>query len=405
MVSSQILEHVWGYNDNYYFATFPFIRMFFTGGHLAVSIFFVISGYVLAAKPLALIQSGDTAKMAENVGSALFRRWIRLFLPVAGVTFLWMSSWHLLNFAPSIPMAPQPTYFGEVWKWWLDFKAYSFVFSPFQFNAYSFHAWSIPMEFRGSIVVYTTLLAIAGLDTSARLRVQCALMFYFMYLVDGWFCAMFICGMFLCDIETLHVKKELPSFYAHILTQPKKFYYFLLIAGIYLGGAPASSAEVAVLRKSPGWYYLSFLTPEACQNPGWFFRFWGATFIMIVIPRLSWLHSFFETRFCQYLGRISYALYLVHGPILWSFGDRVYAAVGLIRWGHETIIPKWMNYFPLPEWGIYGIEVNWLMAQMLLFPLTIYIAEIFTRLVDEPSVKLAQWLFKKHVEPKRESVV
>ncbi|KJY01606.1 acyltransferase like protein [Zymoseptoria brevis] len=405
MEEHQVLENAFGHQGRYYFGAFPFVRIFFTGGHIAVGLFYLISGYVLAAKPLNFIHSRDMAKFAENVGSALFRRWIRLFLPVFGLTFIWMTSWHLLNFLPTGDMVPEPTYLAELSKWFKDQKGFSYFWAGIALSYYSFHAWSIPYEFRGSVVVYTVLVAVAGLGTSARLRVQCVLIFYFLFLLDGWGSALFVCGMLLADMEMLHARNELPKFYARVLTQPKKTYYFLLLAGMYLGGAPAATDKLADFKASPGWYYLSFLVPGACSDPGWFFRFWGGTFIMLAIPRLPWLRSFFETRFCQYLGRISFGLYLVHGPVLWSVGDRVYASIGLQRWGQDKTIPQWINCFPLPRWGIFGIETNFLLAQLFLFPLTIYLAEIFTRLVDEPSVQFAQWLFRKHVEPKRDSVL
>src|SRR5450432_2074326 len=89
-----ILENAFGYNGHYYFACLPAVRTFFTGGHFAVSVFFVISGYVLSAKPLMLIHAGEHIKLADNLASALFRRWLRLFIPVICTTFLYMTSWH-----------------------------------------------------------------------------------------------------------------------------------------------------------------------------------------------------------------------------------------------------------------------------------------------------------------------
>ena len=221
LLQATTLENVWGYGGRYHFATFPFVRTFFTGGHLAVSVFFVISGYVLSAKPLSLIQSRETVNLADNLGSALFRRWLRLFIPVCVLTFIWMSSWHLFGIRSSGPMGPERTYLDEVWKWYCDFKNYSFIFNDTYFNAYSFHAWSIPLEFRGSIVIYTTLIAVARCSTLNRLKIECALLVYFMYVVDGWYCALFVMGMLLCDMDLLASRRELPPFFKRIQTQPR----------------------------------------------------------------------------------------------------------------------------------------------------------------------------------------
>ena len=56
IIANDLMETSFGYNDQYYFAALPGIRLFFTGGHIAVSIFFFISGHVLSVKPLALIE-------------------------------------------------------------------------------------------------------------------------------------------------------------------------------------------------------------------------------------------------------------------------------------------------------------------------------------------------------------
>jgi peptidoglycan/LPS O-acetylase OafA/YrhL len=62
-----LIEIALGFGDNWFFAAMPVARTFFTGGHFAVSVFFVISGYVLSAKTLALIYAGDNAKLGDNL--------------------------------------------------------------------------------------------------------------------------------------------------------------------------------------------------------------------------------------------------------------------------------------------------------------------------------------------------
>jgi peptidoglycan/LPS O-acetylase OafA/YrhL len=96
-LASGIFESPWGYNDKWFFCAMPGVRTFFSGGHFAVSVFFVISGYVLSAKPLALIQSGDLDRLGDNLSSALFRRWLRLHLPLIAISFLYITSWHVFG--------------------------------------------------------------------------------------------------------------------------------------------------------------------------------------------------------------------------------------------------------------------------------------------------------------------
>jgi peptidoglycan/LPS O-acetylase OafA/YrhL len=389
-----IFENGFGYEKNYNFCTLPGIRTFFTGGHFAVTVFFVISGYVLSAKPLSLIHAGEQEKLADNLGSALFRRWLRLHIPVICTTLLYAISFHLLHYQAT--PAPQGSLKDEIWMWYVEFKNFTFVFRSGgePWFHYNFHVWSIPVEFRGSIVIYTTLLAFSKCRRNARLLLECALIFYFIYIADGWFCGLFMAGMLICDLDLLAANNQLPSGFA--LLEPYKdiIFYSMFFISMYLGGVPSHSLEVHDLRKSPGWVWLSYLKPQAMFDYKWFYLFFASSFMVACIPRIAWLRSFFETRFCLYMGRISFAFYLLHGPILWSIGDRVYAAVGFPLLEHQTRPTGWIRLFPLPAWGPLGLEVRFLLPQLIMLPLTLWAAELGTRLFDEPSVKFAAWLFR-----------
>jgi len=398
-----ILENAFGWDGKYYLVCIPGLRILFSGGHLAVAVFFVISGYVLCAKPLSLIQAGEQIKLADNLASALFRRWLRLYIPVAGSTFLWMTSWHLFNIRSSNPIAqaPESSWRAEIWKWYCDFKNYSFVFQGEPWNAYNDHTWSIPMEFRGSLVVFTCMLAFSRCSRNARLWCEVGLIYYFLYIVDGWFCALFVAGMLLCDLDLLADRNELPRAIERLKSCQGWIFYVLFAIALYLGGVPSITNDLDHLRKSPGWYLLSFFKPQAFWDFRWFFRFWAATFVVVSVPRIPWLKSFFETPFCQYLGRVSFAFYLVHGPVLWTLGDRLYAATGRIREGHIGIVPNWINVLQMPGYGPFGLELNYIVPQLMLLAFTLWLAEVITRLFDEPSVRFSQWLYKSVAEPEK----
>ncbi|OJJ51722.1 hypothetical protein ASPZODRAFT_456955 [Penicilliopsis zonata CBS 506.65] len=393
--SEQILENAFGYERRHYFACLPGVRTFFSGGHFAVSVFFVLSGYVLSTKPLSLIHAGEYTKLNDNLASALFRRWLRLHLPIMITTFIYITSWHLFGYR-AVP-DPQGSYRDELWNWYVEFKNFTFVFRTGgePWFTYNFHTWSIPVEFRGSIVIYTALQAFSRCRRNARLAGEVALIVYFLYIADGWFCALFMAGMLLCDLDLLAARDALPPIFSRLQPYRDPIFYTLFGVSLYLGGVPASNFDLTTLRQSPGWYYLSFLKPQAVFDFKWFFLFWAATFLVASIPRLPWLQRFFETRFNQYLGRISYAFYLVHGPLLWTVGDRLYAAVG---WEHEDSAIKlagWFNRLPLPKRGPLGLEISFLLPQLVLLPLTLWMGDIATRLVDEPCVRFTQWLYRK----------
>jgi peptidoglycan/LPS O-acetylase OafA/YrhL len=399
MPADRIFENAYGYDKQYYFACLPGIRTFFSGGHLAVTVFFVISGYALSTKPLALIHAGEYTRLGDNVASALFRRWLRLYIPVICTTFLYMTSWHA--FGIWTDSEHRSNYRDELWNWYCEFKNFSFVFRTggepwFPYNP---HLWSIPVEFKGSIAIYTALLAFSRCARNARLWCEAGLIFYFMYIADGWFGSMFIAGMLLCDLDLLAGNGDLPRFFSRLEPYKDLIFYSLFFIGILLGGVPSHSSDIQVLKASPGWHHLSLLKPQAVFDYKWFYLFWAATFLVASIPRISWLKSFFETRFNQYLGRISFAFYLVHGPVLWTLGDRLYVATGWSRQSHAIGLPSWINIFPMSKAGPLGLELSVLAPHLIILPVTLWLAEIVTKLVDEPSVRFSQWAYGKTLAP------
>ncbi|KAB5530395.1 acyltransferase family-domain-containing protein [Coniochaeta sp. 2T2.1] len=397
--TNAMLERGFGYEGKYAFATFHGVRTFFTGGHFAVTTFFVISGYVLSAKPLSLIQAGDYVKLGDNLASALFRRWLRLYIPLIATTFLYMLTWHLFGFGKLYvsPAKPQSNLWDEIWHWYAEFKNFSFIFNTGgePWFAYNFHTWSIPVEMKGSIIVYTSLQAFSRLTRNARLWAEVALIFYFLYIADGWYGAIFTAGVLLSDLDLLAIRGELPNFLARLERYKVFIYYHLFVIAIYLGGVPSHSADMEELRGTRGWYLLSLLKPQAVFDYKWFYLFWASVFLVASVPRITWLRGFFETRFCQYLGRVSYALYLVHGPLLWVVGDRLYAATGWWKGEHEANLPGWVDAFRLPKTGPLGLEVSFLVPQLVLLPLTFWFAEVATRMFDEPAVRFAQWVYRR----------
>ncbi|PSR92256.1 acyltransferase family-domain-containing protein [Coniella lustricola] len=394
-----IVENGWGYNGNYYLAAFPGIRLFFNGGHFAVATFFVISGYVLSIKPLTLIQAGEQAKLADNLASQLFRRWLRLYIPLIITTGVYMLTWHTFGGLWIDGAEKQGSMRDEVWWWYAELKNFSFLFNTggLPWLSYNLHLWSIPVEMKGSITIFTMLLAFSRLTTRARLGGTVVLLFYFVYIADGLYFALFVMGTLLADLDLLATKNELPRLFKALAPYKDFIYYHLLVVALYLGGVPTATKDINDLGKNRGWYYLSLLKPQAAFDYKWFYLFFAATLLVAATPRISWLRRFFETRFCQYLGHISYALYLVHGPLLFTFGDRVYTAVGWIGSnspGQTEHLAWWMNRFPLPKTGPYGLELAFLLPHIVLIPVNFWCAEAVTRWIDEPAVRFSQWLYR-----------
>jgi peptidoglycan/LPS O-acetylase OafA/YrhL len=394
-----IFESGFGYEGRYFFATLPGIRTFFTGGHMAVAVFYVISGYVLSVKPLSLIHSGEFLKLFDNLSSAFFRRWFRLYIPLMVTTLAYVTSWHLFGYW-NAGCEPKSTFGEELWNWYAEFKNFSFLFKESSvWVSYNTHLWSIPLEMRGSIIVFTACMALSRATTKARLLCQLVLAFYFLFIVDGYYGALFMTGMLQCDLDLLSKKDGyFPRFLRRLEPYKTSIFYLMFFVGMLIAGVPAAQDEIEFLRENPGWYWLSYLKPQAVFNFKWFYLFFAGNMIVACVPRIAWLKSFFESRFCQFLGRISFALYLVHGPIIASIGDRVYYAVGWVRAAddkHEQIA-HWANLFPLPKTGPMGLEIAWIVPNILiLLPLTLWTADFVTRVVDEQAVRFSAWLYRR----------
>lgn len=398
--ASGVLENGYGFNGQYFFACLPFIRIFFSGGHVSVCLFFAISGYVLSIKALGLIHAEDHHNLSRTLASALVRRAPRLYLPVIVVTFVYISFWHAFSVWPEYPIHKE-TYFAEVWNWGRELINLTYIFrdSGIPWLSYHFHVWSIPVEFRGSLVVYACLLAFSTWSSVARLLGTCSLIVYFMYVVNNPSGSVFLMGMLLCDLDMLAMQGKLPDFISKFTPLKSSIANVLFVAGLYLAGVPSSSNDIIDMRNTPGWYCLSFLKPPVQSDAKYFYLFWAALFLLFSIPRIPPIKAFFETRFCQYLGHISYMFYLIHGPVLWTLGDRLYAATGWTRAAHEMNVPSWINTMPLSKAGPLGLDVAFLAPQIVLLPLTFWLAEILTKLVDEPSVRFSQWLYHQALSP------
>ena len=395
---SKWFENSYGYEGEYYFAAMHGIRTFFSGGHFAVATFFVISGYVLSVRPMGLVHSGNQEGLAQSISSGLFRRWIRLFLPTLATTLLWLTSWHAFGWWCR-PFEPQPTYFAELVKWFSEVRLYIYLYKGpkgFPWLYWNLHTWTIPYEFKGSLAIYTVIPALSMSTRKYRLGLTIALIFYFLYMVDGWYLAMFLSGMLLCDLDMLAAEGSLPLHLSSVVDPYKKYIFTgLFILSIFFGGVPLADSNIDNLKKSPGWRHLSFLKPDATNDHKWFFLFWAAILLVSAIPRVPWLKAFFNSRFCQYLGRVSYSLYLMHGPVIWTLGNAIYLLTGWSKDEPDYPYPSYFHKFPISRAGPMGLEPAFWIAQLVLLPATLLVSNLVTVLIDEPSVRFATWARRK----------
>ncbi|KAI0160521.1 acyltransferase 3 [Xylariaceae sp. FL1272] len=214
-------------------------------------------------------------------------------------------------------------------------RVYAEWANPFNFNPYHTrydpHTFTIPMEFRGSMIVYIFLLGTAALKLKWRLGLAGFISAYSM-VFGRWDVATFMGGTLLSELDVRHPPSQHEASYLqppvtgassgrdhHDRSTVKSVltWWITLIAALYLLSYPDAAAEY-----TPGYTVLAYLTPRY-YGPiaAWaFYNSIGALMLLPCILRSPFLRSAFETQFAQYMGKISFSFYLIHGPVLHSLG-------------------------------------------------------------------------------------
>ncbi|KAK1767114.1 acyltransferase 3 [Phialemonium atrogriseum] len=381
----------------------PFLRIIFSGRPM-VHIFFVISGFVLSYKPIRSIHARNFDACFSALSSSAFRRPFRLFGPCVVSTFiialLIQSGWLY---------TPMPSMSAQFWAW-VDALFHS-VMWPWGWDfdlrpGYDVHLWTIPIEFAHSMLLFLVILVLSRVRQLIRQSAVFCLMVYFLA-CGKWAAFEFIGGMFLAEIHLSQATGPKKWEFSDVSTtypQRRSFaglvraglHVSILISALLIGGWPNFDAD-----KTPGIRYLLANTPNpfATMDDLAPQKFWfavAAIFTVWSCGELSPVRRFLEGRFPQYCGRISYAVYIVHGPVLAMFQDYV---VG-ITYTPATADPSYPDFRPaLPTAGIKGLvgvdgptqqTISWLAGLLILGPLVIWAADIFWRLVDVPIVALAK---------------
>ncbi|KAK8125507.1 uncharacterized protein PG998_001266 [Apiospora kogelbergensis] len=401
--TSFVIAEGWGHNDdNYYFWKLPFARLVFSGPSM-VCIFFIISGYALSLKPLKQIRSRSFDGLLNTMTSFIFRRGFRLFLPTAASTFMVVCLLQLgayegtrefaydrnyvRNVAEYHPEL-QDTFALQLAHWAGEMFNFLHFWSWEKFGGstgYDVHLWTIPVEYRCSMVLFLVLIGTARLRSGARFGCLAVLM-WFMLHNDRWEPLLFSVGMVLAELDIIRGAHSnngpapTPSAPASVLPfgekespSPKKpckcrkvrglAYVLLSVPALYLMSEPDAGPDGV-----PGWNTLAALIPAYFSDR---YRFWqmvgGALFVFCVARAPSG----------SYLGRLSFAIYLMHGPVTHTIGYRVQ------RWAWDSV-----TGFETEA----AFHAGAALAAVVNVPLVIWAADVFARAVDAPIVRFTRWL-------------
>jgi peptidoglycan/LPS O-acetylase OafA/YrhL len=393
----------WGFaGENFGIHQLPFLHMLISG-HIMVAIFFVISGYVLSYKPLKTIRSRSFEETFTVLASSTFRRALRLYIPsIVGLTCVFVAvrlglynySWGVIKEGHTIVGTNEqhpPIYRSFIKQFWDFYHTIAHLLNPFDwglyYNNYNPHLWTIPVEFRCSLVLFITTLATSRLVSVIRMPLVAGLIWFCMR-YGRWDVVLFLCGMLMAEIDLINGTWERPANSAaarddrtHIRFRPggkimatvsrRRLWIAIFVLGLYIGSTPNLG-----FKWTPGYMWLWNITPWTYPEPHRFPQTIGATLIVFSINHSPDIQKLFTNRLSQYLGNISFAFYIVHGPILHSLGYSIMPSIWAMT-GKETDFQYCLGFF-----------VGW----SICLPISIWAGDVFWRAVDVPSVKFARWI-------------
>lgn len=271
-------------------------------GTFAVAIFFVLSGFVLS---IGFFQTGRL----DIVKKLAAKRYLRLMLPAfASILICYLLITFGLSHTGAAGAITGSTWLANSWQFvpnFFDMIQHS-VFGIFV-DGRSFYnnvLWTMTTEFLGSFLVFGVLLLFA--QSKYRWIVYGVLVYA---TFNTWFLG-FIIGMILADLYARGT----------IVQQARNLLFIvpLLLFSIYLGGYPHGSdvqgtayAIFPMLLGGTGSYQTLSMTL-------------GATIIVFSLLWTSQFAGFMRKKYISSLGKYTFALYLVHIPILYTFTTGVF---------------------------------------------------------------------------------
>lgn len=402
--------------DNKHVLQLPFLRLLAYGDPM-VAIFFVVSGYSLSLKQISLARQGASSRsgLLQSLSSSIIRRPIRLFLPgfistliLALVVGFGMTTtadnligdavrhgaklhktpdpfWlYFRGWTSEGPPKTLPSMTDQLWDWYSDMYKSTNPFTSgtgITFPYYDGHLWTIPIEYKCSILLFVTQLTLAAVTTRKRLMITTTLAVSALCYVGRWPMACFWAGMLICEFDMMFLSPSTP------ILRHRLAWVAAAIFGAYLMSYPANYPE-RTPWSWPVWAVISWLPGDQKRIPHTI----GACLVTAAVSSHASLGGFFSNGLSRYLGRISFAIYLVHGPMWRTLGH--YTTIRLL--GPDA-----------HELSDYSYHRACIYSFLSIFPIILYLSDMFTRLVDEPVVRFARsvemWITKDdQIEEMRE---
>ncbi|EPS43136.1 hypothetical protein H072_2877 [Dactylellina haptotyla CBS 200.50] len=381
----------------------PILRLFYSGTPM-VRVFFVISGFALTYRPVKLMRkAGSQGALMKNIASSVFRRYLRLFLPCLGAYFLihcirawgafdWFEVRHVANknLLPGdiekYPAKSPDGFMGQMGVMFDEFYRFA-VRNPILHEGYDFatdkHMWTIPTEYQQSMGLFLLVAMVSHLRRNFRVYVVIPYIYFFWTYYKRYDYPLFVSGYFFAE---LHAAFETPSPLPTSQQQPSStsqerslrksaktiFWSFVAFVGLYLLSFPTRDGDDTF-----GYITLCrLMAKESYYTKRVAYQSFGATTLCFALLYLPRAQAYLSLPLFQYLGRVSFSLYLMHGMVIRTMG-------------HRLVLQGWSLY-PEDAYGgrMFIIVVVYLFAVL---PVTMWLSDVFWRLVESPATNFVRW--------------
>jgi peptidoglycan/LPS O-acetylase OafA/YrhL len=420
------------------------LRLIF-GARAMVTLFFVVSGYAISINLLRVRHRRQ--EFLNEVASAATRRIFRLFLPVLAVVCLsqflffinlshpttslhgdYAETFH----AKSNKLRPWCAPWGHlqyVVRYMVDIVN-PFVALHYKNNKHldlNEQLWTMPVEFRGSCLVYFLVVALAPWKAPRRSLALVVLSVYFLW-YGMWDIATFIAGLWLAELKVAEEgeqqqtdddqDEELGNSLLQPATNtspPSSLSSSSSSSSSWSGSLDADSKKTRRIMSplsivnlilfalgihllclgdegilTRGYRGLLLFQPSSWEKRDIVHYSWKSVGAVMVVYAISnsprWLlqRPLETSRVIQYMGRISFSLYLIQQIVY-----------NLLRDPVKNWIWKDLAGYAYPGGHLSGREpfaqaVMWIGTTMILGPLLVFLADAFTRYVDVPCLALAR---------------
>lgn len=276
--------------------------LFFLNGNFMVAIFCAVSGVVVS---LSIFKTDN-----DNIGKIIAKRYPRLMLPVipiAFAVFLMLKYIHMYHIEISAVT-------GSPWLSGFYCDAigikqllYSLFFGiwlhgdPLISNAY----WVLNQLFLGTFVVIIMTLAVKRAKMLWAIVFLCFASFILLFMYNMMF--VFPLSVLICYLY-LNVQKAFNHPVIGAIFVP---------FGFFLGGYPSGIEHPTNIYR--------FLDSDILGAGTYtFWHVFGAVFLIYGFFNLKCIIKILENKVFLFLGKISYAIYLIHIPLLFSVGTYLF---------------------------------------------------------------------------------